>query len=110
MVNLERQAIATAVRDEAALEIFRHQWQLYRKFLLHDYLEGAGAHTELHRFLTQNFGHPFAFVDLACGDASGIVGALKGTAIASYRGIDLSKPALDLANQHLEVLPCDVEL
>jgi SAM-dependent methyltransferase len=110
MVNLERQAIATAVRDEAALEIFRHQWQLYRKFLLHDYLENAGAYTELHRFLAQNFGRPFAFVDLACGDASGVVGALKGTAIASYRGIDLSKPALESAERNLEVLPCDVEL
>jgi hypothetical protein len=110
MVNLERQASATVIRDEAALEIFRHQWQLYRKFLLHDYLENAGAYAELHRFLVHNFVHPFAFVDLACGDASGIIGALKGTAIASYRGIDLSRPALDLANRNLEMLPCDVEL
>jgi len=110
MVNLERQASATAVRDDAALEIFRHQWELYRKFLLHDYLENAGAYAELNRFLKQNFPRPFAFVDLACGDASGVVDALKGTAIASYRGIDLSKPALELAERHLESLPCDVEV
>lgn len=110
MVNLERQASAATVRDGAALEIFLHQWQLYRKFLRYDYLENAGAYTELHRFLTENVTQPFTFVDLACGDASGIVGALQGTAIAHYRGIDLAPPALELAKHNLEALPCAVDL
>ena len=110
MVNLERQARAASARDEAALDIFRHQWELYRKFLRYDYLENAGAYTELHRFLTENVTRPFAFVDLACGDASGIVGALEGTAIGSYRGVDLAPAALELARYNLAALPCDVEL
>jgi len=110
MVNVERQTTVATVRDEAALDIFRHQWQLYRKFLRHDYLENAGAYAELHRFLTEKVTRPFAFVDLACGDASGIVGALQGTAIAHYRGIDLAPPALELAKRNLEALPCAVEL
>ena len=47
---------------------------------------------------------------IACGDASGIVTALKGTEIANYRGIDLAPPALELAKRNLEALPCAVEL
>jgi SAM-dependent methyltransferase len=109
MVNVERQG-AAAVRDETALDIFRHQWELYRKFLKHDYLENAGAYVELHRFLSENVTRPFAFVDLACGDASGVVTALEGTAIAHYRGIDLAPLALELAKYNLEALPCAVEL
>ena len=110
MVNVRRQAPVTPPRDETALDIFRHQWELYRKFLTHDYLENAGAYAELHRFLNDNVARPFAFVDLACGDASGIVTALKGTEIANYRGIDLAPPALELAKRNLAALPCAVEL
>ncbi len=48
---------------------------------------------------------PFRVLDLACGDARGVVGALEGTRIAHYQGVDLSRPALDL-----EALDCPVEL
>ena len=48
-------------------------------------------------FLNDDVARPFSLLDLACGDASGIVKALKGTRVASYRGIDLSGPALDIA-------------
>ena len=82
MVNVQRQAPVAPARDETALDIFRHQWELYRKFLTHDYLENAGAYAELHRFLNDNVTHPFAFVDLACGDASGVV---SGTGSPSRR-------------------------
>jgi hypothetical protein len=98
------------VRDAAAVDIFREQWALYRKFLDHDYLENAGAYAELHRFLTGTVARPYAFLDLACGDASGVVAALKGTSIAHYRGIDLAPPALALARMNLEALPCAAEL
>ncbi len=107
MVNVEHHA---AVGDETAVDIFRNQWELYRKFLRHDYLENSGAYTALRRYLAESVKHPFAFVDLACGDASGVVGALKGTQIAHYRGIDLAPPALELAKQNLKALPCAVAL
>lgn len=110
MVNVLRQEPVATVRDTAALEIFRHQWQLYRKFLVHDYLSNAGAYAELHRFLANDIARPFDFLDLACGDASGIVTALKDTPISHYRGIDLAPPALDLAKSNLEALPCPVTL
>lgn len=110
MVNVLRQEPVASVRDTAALEIFRHQWQLYRKFLTHDYLSNAGAYAELHRFLVQDVTRRFEFLDLACGDASGIVTALTGTQISHYRGIDLAPPALDLAKSNLKVLRCPVTL
>jgi SAM-dependent methyltransferase len=109
MVNVQREP-AAAVRDEKAVEIFRHQWEIYRKFLKHDYLSNAGACAELHRYLNDIVARPFDFLDLACGDASGIVEALAGTKIESYRGIDLAAPALALAEKNLEALKCEVAL
>ncbi len=110
MVNVAHsQSLGSSAGGEA-VEIFRHQWQLYRKFLEFDYLSNAGAYVELNRFLTNNVGHPFDFLDLACGDASGIVTALRGTKIAHYRGIDLAAPALEFAKRNLEALPCKVAL
>jgi SAM-dependent methyltransferase len=110
MVNVTQHEPPGAVRDAAAMDIFRHQWELYRKFLKYDYLSNAGAYAGLHRFLMDDLARPFRFVDLACGDASGIVTALKGTAINHYRGVDLAEPALALAQRNLEALPCEVEL
>jgi SAM-dependent methyltransferase len=110
MVDVQHAEPVGAVRDETALDIFRHQWELYRKFLEHDYLSNAGAYAELHRFLLTDIARPFAFLDLACGDASGIVRALEGTEIVHYRGIDLAPPALELARDNLAALPCEVAL
>jgi SAM-dependent methyltransferase len=110
MIEILQSEPTVAVRDESALDIFRHQWELYRKFLAHDYLSNAGAYAELRRFLENGIGRPFRFLDLACGDASGIVGALKGAPIAHYHGVDLSPPALELAKGNLGALPCVVEL
>jgi SAM-dependent methyltransferase len=110
MVNVAHHETTTAPRDGKAMEIFQKQWELYRKFLKFDYLSNAGAYAELNRFLTADIARTFDFLDLACGDASGIVTALEGTRIAHYRGIDLAAPALDLAKGNLEELPCDAVL
>ena len=53
---------------------------------------------------------PFAFVDIACGDAGQMKAALEGTKAAHYHGIDLSEPALELAAKNLEGVPFEVEL
>jgi ubiquinone/menaquinone biosynthesis C-methylase UbiE len=96
--------------DATALEIFQNQWEVYRKFLKYDYLSNAQACAALHRFLTGEVSRPYRFLDLACGDASGIVTALKATPIELYRGVDLSAPALALAEDNLATLPCTVQL
>jgi len=105
-----QQTAATHVVDAAALEIFQNQWEIYRKFLRHDYLGNAGAYAALRRYLDRHVAREFSFLDLACGDASGIVGALRGTRIAAYRGVDLSAPALRLARENLAELRRPVEL
>jgi len=110
MVNVLQHEPAAPVRDDKAVELFRHQWQLYRKFLDHDYLSNAGAYATLRRFLTQEIARPFRFLDLACGDASGIVKVLQGSAITHYRGVDLAQPALELAKGNLAALACGVTL
>lgn len=98
------------VADAAALDIFQNQWNVYQKFLKHDYLSNAVACGELRRFLAAEIARPFRILDLACGDASGIVEALKATPVDHYRGVDLSAPALAYAARNLAPLTCPVEL
>jgi hypothetical protein len=99
-----------AAPDSAAMEIFQNQWEVYRKFLKYDYLSNAEACAALRRFLGVEVSRPFRFLDLACGDASGVVSALEATPIELYRGVDLSAPALALAAGNLAALPCTVRL
>lgn len=92
------------------MELFRRQWEIYEKFVTHDYLSSMQAYGHLHRRLMDMAARPFRFLDLACGDARGIVEALKGTRVAHYHGVDLAPPALDMARTNLEALPCEVVL
>jgi SAM-dependent methyltransferase len=52
--------------------------------------------------LVEDAVQPFRFLDLACGDASATVRGLNGTDVAHYFGVDISKPALDLATERLK--------
>ncbi|WEK49126.1 MAG: class I SAM-dependent methyltransferase [Candidatus Kaistia colombiensis] len=88
-------------------QIFQRDWQIYRKFIDNNYLFHREAYACLHRALTQHEpGRPFSFLDVACGDAGASVEALRGTAIAHYEGIDLSRAALDIADHTLPALGC----
>jgi SAM-dependent methyltransferase len=68
------------------------------------------AYARLHAVLVEDFSRPFSFLDIACGDASASAGALTGTTIASYTGIDFSALALKLAATNLAVLGCPITL
>jgi len=96
--------------DEPALALFRQRWQLYRKLVDNNYLFHREAYARLHRLLVEEAVQPFRFLDIACGDASATVEALRGTQVAHYHGIDLSQAALDLASRALEALACPVTL
>jgi SAM-dependent methyltransferase len=104
------QSTDAAANDTTALEIFQNQWGVYQAFLRYDYLSNAEACVALRRFLIDDLARPFRFIDLACGDISGIVGTLRTTPIEHYRGVDLSGPALALAADNLAELPCPAEL
>lgn len=110
MVKVHQRIPAGPVVDREALAIFEQQWATYRKFVDEDYGSTMGAYDTLRRVLVERFDGPFSFLDLACGDASGSVRALRGTGVAHYHGVDLCAPALELAAVELEVLGCEVEL
>jgi ubiquinone/menaquinone biosynthesis C-methylase UbiE len=110
MVNVRHFGPAGTTSDEPALALFQKQWQLYRKVVDYNYLFHREAYNCLRRILIDEAIQPFRFLDVACGDASASVEALKGMQVASYHGIDLSEAALELASQALEKLTCPVTL
>ncbi|HZJ12867.1 MAG TPA: class I SAM-dependent methyltransferase, partial [Methyloceanibacter sp.] len=98
-----------AAADEAALEQFQKQWATYQKLVNTDSLAHKEVGTILHGAL-KTVAKPFAFVDIACGDAGQMKRALAGTKVSHYHGIDLSEPALELAAKNLAGVPFEVEL
>lgn len=109
MVRIHHHA-SSLVEDPEAMEEFQRNWQTYRKAVHNNYISHREAYAALHRVLRDAFRGPFRFLDLACGDAAASVGALLDTPIAHYHGIDLSQPALALAQKALDALPCEAEL
>ncbi len=98
-----------AVADQDALEQFQKQWATYQKLVDEDALAHKEVGKILHFALTA-IAKPFAFVDIACGDAGQMATALSGTKARHYHGIDLSEPALELAAKNLAGVPFEVEL
>jgi ubiquinone/menaquinone biosynthesis C-methylase UbiE len=110
MVTVRHYGPAGTMLSEPALALFQTQWPLHRKAVENNYLFHREAYSCLHRILVDEAIQPFRFLDVACGDAGATVESLKGTQVASYHGIDLSQPALELASQALEMLACPVTL
>jgi SAM-dependent methyltransferase len=109
MVDIHRHDLAAAVADEPGLELFRRRWAVCQKLIEHNHLSHAEVHGIPHRALLEEE-QPFRVLDLACGNAAAIVGALKGTRVAHCHGVDLAKPALELARRNLDALGCAVVL
>jgi SAM-dependent methyltransferase len=102
--------IPVVERAEPAQALFQRQWRIYRKLVENNYLFHREAYDQLHRILVDEVARPFRFLDVACGDASASIVALKGTRIAHYHGIDSCKTALELARETLRTLACPVTL
>ena len=100
MVKVRHCGLTGATPEESALAVFQ-KWQLYRKVVDNNYLFHREAYARLHQILVDEGSRPFRFLDIACGDARATAGALKGTRVAHYHGIDLSHAALDLASNAL---------
>ncbi len=99
----------TAAGD-STIAVFQSEWDTYRKMVENNFLFHREAYARLHEVLVADFAHPFHFIDIACGDASASAGALTGTAVASYTGIDFSALALELAATNLAGLRCSITL
>lgn len=91
MVDAQSESSFAAVKTA-----FSQGWQVYDKILQHDYMDHRRVYSLL-RSHYQSLTTPFDLLELGCGDASQSVPALKGSLIRSYRGVDLSAVALQLA-------------
>ena len=108
--GIERGEPPSVTSGSSAAVLFQRQWRVYRKVVDNNYLFHREAYEQLHNLLIAEVANPFSFLDVACGDASATVDALKGTQVAYYHGIDVSHSALDIAEQTLRVLSCPVNL
>ena len=102
--------VETSERQPASdQDWFLRAWQTYRKYRDLDYMFHSRVYALLRRELA--VAPPgFHFLDVACGDAAASAGALAGSAVGRYTGIDISRPALDLARRELAALHCPVAL
>ena len=73
-----------AVVDAAALAQFQQQWATYRKLIASNDLSHREVGAILHDTLNQAFASPFTSLDIACGDASIMKTALRGTKVRYY--------------------------
>ncbi len=111
MVTNDKSAVpAHAEADPSTVTMFQQDWNIYRKMVDNNFLFHREAYTSLHDFLVGEVARPFRFLDIACGDASSSAGALRGTQISHYRGIDFSALALENAAKSLAPMECEVAL
>lgn len=96
--------------QDSAQAMFQQAWRIYRIVVDQNYLFHREAYACLHQILVEEMPRPFRFLDIACGDATSSLEALRGTGIAHYYGLDLSAAALGLARQTLQALSCPVTL
>jgi cyclopropane fatty-acyl-phospholipid synthase-like methyltransferase len=93
-----------------ALGFFR-AWDTYSKVVAANYMFHRELGQGVSDALRQRFGgRPFSLLDLGCGDAASLAPLLEGLSLTSYKGVDLSQPALALAARNLARLDCPVTL
>jgi len=81
--------------------IFQKSWWIYETILDRNYMFHRELFGEFRDFVKQRFPEPFSVADLGCGSARHMARALEGLPVVSYRGIDLSGPALLHARDNL---------
>jgi len=95
--------------DSPASDFFE-EWRTYRKMVDNNYLFHREAYASLRRFLVAEVGRRFLFLDIACGDSTAAVDALKDTQVVAYHGVDFSRHALQLAAPAVAALDCRIAL
>ena len=91
-------------------ELFAKGLATYQKVVAGNYYGHREAYNVLHEVLLNQTKPGFVFADLACGSAPFSAAALAETGVGRYVGIDVSKPALDVAKEMLAFLSCPIEL
>ncbi len=93
-----------------ALKMFQFEWNIYHKLVRANEMHHREIGQLLRDEIGSRFDRPFAFLDLACGDASLAHTVLQDSKVATYEGLDLSRPALECAARVMKDVPYDVEL
>ena len=101
---------APEIEQITEVEAVFKDWRIYQKAEENNYLCHREVYSLLHRFLLAHISRPFVLLDLGCGDARFILETLEGTPIRHYVGVEIGKPALELAQQNLSGCPCDYRL
>lgn len=97
-------------QTEYSGEIF-DVWDTYKKVVDNDFMFHRALSEDVERALRTRFnGRAFSMLDLGCGDASVLAPILMRVPPTSYRGVDLSERALELARVNLAGLPCLADL
>jgi SAM-dependent methyltransferase len=91
-------------------ELFAKGLATYQKVVAANYMAHEQVYNVLHEVLSREAKDGFVFADLACGTAPRSAAALAGTGVSRYVGVDISKPALDVAKGALAPLCCPIEL
>ncbi|BFM40541.1 class I SAM-dependent methyltransferase [Synechocystis sp. LKSZ1] len=85
--------------DLQAISQFFQAWDSYQQILRYNYMEHRQIAQVLQTYLQDNCWEPFTCFDLGCGDGSFSAQVFTGLPVVSYTGVDLSQPALALAQQ-----------
>ncbi|TWI87259.1 methyltransferase family protein [Roseibium hamelinense] len=110
MAEALRQFDSTFDNRLDALEIFRNDWQIYKRLVELNYFHHTEVAAHLEACLEKDIPAGFSFLDLACGDAAMPSTILSQVPVASYTGIDLSGPALALAARNLDAATYQTKL
>lgn len=92
------------------LSLFQYEWRIYEKLVQSNAMNHVEIAGILKQLIVDRLNGSLDFIDLACGDASLARTVLQDIDVRSYQGIDLSRPALDLAAQNLKNAPFKVSL
>jgi hypothetical protein len=91
-------------------EVFAKGLAAYQKVVAANYLARRQAYQVLDEVLLNEANGGFVFAHLACGSAPFSAAALAGPGVTRYIGVDMSKPAPDVAKEMLAPLSCPIEL
>lgn len=97
--------------DSCAVEVFLKSWRVYQDIVAQNYMFhreiSDSVRTKLANFQTHE---KLRILDLGCGDGSMTLPLVSANRIASYIGCDLSKPALDIAQERIDILGAPAKL
>lgn len=86
---------------------FNLNWQDYKSYVQRNQLCHKEMYAALSKFLQEQKGkQDFSFVDMGCGDCSGIASVLLPYSVKKYIGVDIANAVLSMAPANTAELTC----